>query len=226
MKKKILIVEDNQEWLSYLEEIIKTNFDVDLDLYSNFKKAESKLSSLNNIIDLLITDIFEKGSKIPKGLKFAEFASKHNIPVIVVTIEDEFIRTALKDYKVNDAIYKEKFSTIDFINSINEILNDSSIILSDSNRRLNPNGNEDFELRSQILSILDKIPEWHPINKLKTKTEKLEMRFLSNDPNNIDFIKLHKVDLKKAIQIDHRKISQDETEAIKFINLLENICNY
>jgi FixJ family two-component response regulator len=123
MKKKIIIIEDEIVWLNIFCEIINNNFDVEIERFSSFKDADTRLVSNKSNFDLLITDIYpSEKSKDYKGLKFVDLIQKKgNIPVIIVTGESDIVKSISREYKV-DVFDKANFESLDFIRSINKVI--------------------------------------------------------------------------------------------------------
>ncbi len=124
-KPTIIIIEDEEIWLTKLSKLVLKYFDVKLEVYPSFNEAETRLMDSSVNFDLLITDIYpDKKSKQTKGLQFVDFANQIKYkPVIVVTGEPSLVKTILNNYEVINAFDKGGFERIDFINAIGSVIN-------------------------------------------------------------------------------------------------------
>jgi DNA-binding NtrC family response regulator len=129
MEKKatIIIVEDNLKWLRRLIDIIKDDFEVEIEGFSNFSIAEDRLLRKPVDFDLVVTDIFPSESpsedhRYTKGLKFADFLYGIKIHVIIVTGDKYSLTNSLTEHKVAYAFDKGKFDRMEFIDSVTKVL--------------------------------------------------------------------------------------------------------
>ena len=132
-KLKVVVIEDDEDWMNDLCELLNEQFDAELEKFYSFEVAEKRLLNTKMDFDLLVTDVFSSwASKRTTGFYFAKLVSGQGIPVIVVTGVDGFAEDAFRQIDVLDAFHKDRFSGAAFILAIRDWLN----------KRKNGDGNE------------------------------------------------------------------------------------
>lgn len=123
MKKRIILIEDDSMWADHISSIIHKWFNLDLEVYTSFTDAESRLLDSSKKFDLLITDLYPSDmSRDARGLKFLEFSKAMlKVPVIVVTGESHMVKSILRKKEV-DVFDKSDFEQLDFVNVIDGLL--------------------------------------------------------------------------------------------------------
>src|ERR1700722_5008784 len=126
MKKKptVIVVEDDANWMTDICTPLEMYFDVKIEKFDSFLKAEKRLLMTPINFDLLITDIYPPLSHEKKGLEFAKFVKEIiNIPVIVITAEyDEGVTPAFRDYNIKEVFLKSRFSKMSFVAAIGKVI--------------------------------------------------------------------------------------------------------
>ncbi len=123
--KKILIVDDEEDILTYFEAIFNDyGFDTVLarDGIEGFERAKSEKPDL---IALDITMPKQSGLKIYR--QFKDFPELKNIPVIIVTAVDDFLEIFLddlKEYATPEGIFYKPIDPEKLLKLIVEILSD------------------------------------------------------------------------------------------------------
>ena len=121
---KIVIIDDDEDWIADLSEFITNNFaGVHLEPFTDFTKAENRLTKKKLDFDLLITDIFPSNeSKRTKGFELARLVIARDIPVIIVTGVSDFVVNSFREIKVSDAFDKGSFEPANFIEAVRKAL--------------------------------------------------------------------------------------------------------
>jgi hypothetical protein len=120
----VILVEDDENWLNDLSDCIKCHFDVNLEEYSSFSNAETRILVKPVDYDLLVTDICARSDTNERiGLDLADYVyGINNVPVIVVTGYRNLVKIALREHKVVDAFDKGDFDKNCFINAVRKAL--------------------------------------------------------------------------------------------------------
>jgi len=120
-KKIVIIIEDQEKWLRKLHGYI-ANLNCEIETFKSFDEAEERLIK-KPTYHLVVTDIYPKDSlEEERGLRFAEFVSKREVPVIIVSGKEkknfENAVKAFRDFKVSDFFSKKKFDKLKFIEAV------------------------------------------------------------------------------------------------------------
>lgn len=119
MKKKVIIIEDEKDWLDDITYWVNLYFLVDIKRFLVFAEAQKVLMNPLANFDLVITDIISKLDKNDaKGLGFIEFLSVFcpETPVIVVTAaEQQILSTIGKCKNVKYIFNKSNFDNMHFV---------------------------------------------------------------------------------------------------------------
>jgi CheY-like chemotaxis protein len=144
-KKRILIVEDNQDWIQLLLNIFENS---EFDFSASTQSAMTFDSAMNLLnedhFDLILTDInlADNDEFDVSGLKLIQSLREHGAttPIIVLSayITTEMTRELFRDLKVNDVISKAEFDSNSFVGVINDIFGSPSIRNADYSNQSNP----------------------------------------------------------------------------------------
>jgi DNA-binding NtrC family response regulator len=148
---KIIIIDDDKIWLNDLREILDIYFEAQIETYSDFSKADDRITQNPSNFNLLITDIYNDATNEDFGLGITGFLNLvGNVPIIIVTAEEnkEMIKIIFKKYKLIAIHPKIGFRKSDFILSISQIVK-----LKAKRTKGNPNNDEpDFDDETIIIS--------------------------------------------------------------------------
>ena len=126
----IIIVDDEEDWLSTFKDWIKEAYGFTVETYNNFTEAEKRLSK-KQPYDLAIIDIYPENDFYEKGLELATYVKKYKkIPVIIVTgKEHNFKRNIRKSFieiNVNNFFFKAEDSRLHFLQFVADALQHSA----------------------------------------------------------------------------------------------------
>jgi len=221
LQGRILIVDDDPEWIEILNGLL-TPFEeqgVLVDSASSYTEAKRKLDRQR--FDLVTMDI-----QLDKGIEKEEVSTEEllkwelllqkcrskQINVIVVSSyrTDERTRRAFKDYKVHDFLAKEVLERKEFIESVEEVLQEVAAVRSGG-------GGEGMRAKPEELN--DKKAEVQAINEtLNDITQLYEDGELDRDHYSRKLRKWRKDRNKLISEI---QIILEDTEAAELGNLLE-----
>ena len=142
LKKKVLIVEDEPQWISLVKEELKENFD--LKISTSFSDAKDIISS-DIKLDAMLLDIMlppnknNQNKKSNAGIKLIEllFAHKgHDIPVIVFSGYLQKFRDEITNLGVKSFINKSELNPGDLLEIISQTIKDSESKFSEKNYQI------------------------------------------------------------------------------------------
>jgi DNA-binding NtrC family response regulator len=120
---KVIIIDDDNNWLNILREIVDSEFKVKIEVFSSFDEAEKRLRKKPVDFTLLITDIHDEKLSEDKGFSFTKYADLMiDVPVIVVSGWEKCLNMARRDYGAKDAFFKGKFERLEFIDSVRKYI--------------------------------------------------------------------------------------------------------
>jgi len=123
--KKILIVEDEQDILTYFEAIFQDNGYDTVSAKDGIEGFELAKSEKPDLITLDITMPKQSGLKIYR--QFKDYPELKNIPVILITAHDDFLGiflNDLKEYAPPEGIFYKPIDSRRILKLIAEILSD------------------------------------------------------------------------------------------------------
>ncbi len=120
-QKVVIIIEDDADWLEELHRSV-SSLGYNVEPFESFDAGKRRLMG-EVPYHLVVTDVFEDPIEDAegKGLKFAEYVSNvKKVPVIVVSgMSDRFIvKKAFKDGHVADFVFKGKFDSMEFAQTV------------------------------------------------------------------------------------------------------------
>jgi hypothetical protein len=174
-KPKVIIVEDKVYWQNLFKEYLLEAFDVSIDIFSEFKSAESKLTKMESI-DLAIVDLsLDSQYNFEDSFELVEYLTNIKCtPVIIVSGFPDF-QNLQRANKLNTYAFfpKQSFSKVKFINATFKVLSKYSIAKHDS---ISFNGNKGIII----------------IQNSEGKIENISMNYIES-PNSLDVETLQKI---------------------------------